>query len=154
MDLNYYPVSNLRFLSKSLERLAAKRIIEHVQLMIEPHQSANHEETALLRVKMYIMKAIDKREVVCLVLLHLSAAFDTVDHEVLLTRLEQDYNITDTAMKWIHLYLSGRRQRVAIVDHRVDGVTSDPVTLTYGVPQGSVLGPILFTVYLKPVSAI
>ena len=158
MDLNYHPVSNLTFLSKSLERLAVKRITEHVQPIMEPHQSAYCEdhstETALLRVKTDIMKAINKGEVVCLVLLDLSAAFDIVGHEVLLHRLEQDYRITNTAIKWIHSYLSGRRQRVTIGDIGVDGVTSDPVTLTYGVPQGLVLGPILFTLYLKPVGAI
>ena len=116
--------------------------------MMGPHQSAYHEdhssETALFRVKMDIMKAIDKGEVVCLVLLDPSAAFNTVDHEVLLHRLEEGYSITDTAIKWIHSYLSGRRQRVAVGDLGVDRVTSDLVTLTYGVPQGSVLGPILF----------
>ena len=97
VDLNYRPVSNLTFLSKSLERLEAKRFTEHLQPMMAPHQSPYHEdhstETALLRVKMDIMKAIDKGEFVCLVLLDLSAAFDTVDHEVLLHRLEQDYSI-------------------------------------------------------------
>ena len=64
MDSNYHPVSKLTFLSKSLERLAAKRITEHVQPMMEPHQSSYCEdhstETALLRVKTDIMKAIDK----------------------------------------------------------------------------------------------
>ena len=158
VDSNYCLVSNLTFLSKSLEGLAAKRISEHVQLIIVPHQSAYHEdhstETALIRVKTDVMKAIDNGEVVCLVLLDLSAAFDTVGHEVLLHRLEQDDSITDTANKWIHLYLSDRKQRVAVGDLWVDGVTSDPVTLTYGVPQGSVLGPILFTLYLKPVGMI
>ena len=158
MDSNYHPVSNLTFLSKSLERLTAKRIIEHVTPMMEPHQSAYHEdhstETALLRVKTDIMKAIDKGEVVYQLLLDLSVAFNTVDHEVLLYRLEQDCSITYTVIKWIHSYLSSRRQRVAISDLRVDGVTSDPVTLTYGIPQGLLLGPILFTLYLKPVGAI
>ena len=132
VESNYCPVSNMTFLSKSLERQAAKRSMEHVQPMMEPHQSAYHEdhstETALLRVKTDIMKASDKGKVVCLVLLDFSAAFDTVDDEVLLHRLEQDYSITDTAIKWIHLYLSGRRQRVAIGDLGVDGVTSDLVT--------------------------
>ena len=86
MDLNYCPVSNLTFLSKSLERLAAKRFIENIQLIREPHQSAYHEdhctETALLRVKTDFTKAIDKGEVVCLVLLDLSDTFGTVDHKV------------------------------------------------------------------------
>ena len=140
VDLNYHPVLNLTFLSKSLERLAAKRIIEHVQLMMEHHQLAYLEdhstETLLLRVKMDIMKAIDKGEFVCLVLLDLSATFDNVDHKVLLQRLEQDYSITDTAIKWIHSHLSVRRQRVAIGDLGIDGVTADLVTLTYGVPKG------------------
>ena len=100
------------------------------------------------------MKAIDKGEVICLVQLDLSAAFNIVDQKILLHRLEHEYSITDTAIKCIHSYLSGRKQRFVAVDLRVDGVTSDTVTLTYGIPQGSVLGPRLFTLYLKHVGAI
>ena len=106
VDLNYHPVSNLTFLSKSVERLVVKRIIRHVQPMMEHHQSAYCEDhstkTALLRVKTDVMKAIDKGEAVCLVLLDLSATLDTIDHKILLHRLEHEYNITDTAIKWIH----------------------------------------------------
>ena len=102
------------FLSKSLEKLAAKGIIEHIQLMMEPYQSAYNEdqstETALLKVKTYVMKAIDKGKVVSLVLLDLSPAFNTVDHEILFHRLEYEYNINATASKWIHSYQTENRE--------------------------------------------
>ena len=83
-----------------------------------------------------LMKAIDKGKAVCLVLLDLSATFNTVDYKILLHRLEDEYNITDKAIKWIHFYLSGRKQRVAVGDIGVDGVTSDCITLTYGYLKG------------------
>ena len=82
-------------------------------------------------------------------LLDLTAAFDTIDHDILLKRLEKTYGIKDTALKWFTSYVSNRSQTVL-----VDGILSNPATLSYGVPQGSVLGPILFTMYTKPLSKV
>ena len=78
---------------------------------------------------------------VILVLLDLSAAFDTVDHRLLLDKLHE-IDIRDNAHRWIQSYLSQRTQAV-----KVDNVTSRSVRLCSGVPQGSVLGPLFFTIY-------
>ena len=86
---------------------------------------------------------------VCLVLLELSAAFDTVDHSILLHRQESVFGITGAALDWIQSYLTGRSQRVVIGDTK-----SELIPLTFGVPQGSVLGPILFTLYTCQLSEI
>ena len=118
-----------------------------------PFQSAyraNHSvETALVKVHNNIMVSLDRSEGVILVLLDLSAAFDTVDHPILLSRLKDRFGIDDTVLRWISSYLTGRQQSVVVGDQ-----TSDPAPLTYGVPQGSVLGPQLFSAYISPLSEI
>lgn len=93
--------------------------------------------------------AFDAGNGVLLVLLDLSAAFDTIDHSILLDRLESCCGITGSAHKWLKSYLSGRIQTVRIGDS-----CSDPKPLSIGVPQGSVLGPILFSIYLQPIGGI
>jgi len=103
----------------------------------------NHStETAVLHVLSEILTAADRGDFSALVLLDLSAAFDTVDHEVLLKRLDISYGVTGCALKWFQSYLCGRTQHVRL------GLTkSSIVRLLCGVPQGSVLGPILFVLY-------
>ena len=88
---------------------------------------------------------MDERGIVCLLLLDQSAAFDIVDHTILLDHLHTCFGIDGTVLAWIDSYLSNRAQSVAIGNVDLDGATSDPVTLTFGVPQGSVPSPILFT---------
>ena len=83
---------------------------------------------------------MDKGEVTALTLLDLSAAFDTIDHATLTDRLSDSYGIFGQAQIWISSYLQNRHQSVKIED-----TFSDKVTLFYGVAQGSVLGPVLFT---------
>ena len=96
---------------------------------------------------------MDNQRVTLLVLLDLSAAFDTIDHQVLLNRLYVTYGITGTTLKWFHSYLSNRKQRILI-----NGSYSSDFDLPQGVPQGSCLGPLLFTLYasssmlLNPIS--
>ena len=92
---------------------------------------------------------MDKGEVTALTLLDLSAAFDTIDHVTLTDRLSDWYGISGQAQIWFSSYLQNRHQSVKIED-----TFSDKVTLSYGVPQGSVLGPVLFTLYTIPISAI
>ena len=84
----------------------------------------------------------DGKNIVALVLLDLSAAFDTIDHGILLIRLDVTFGIRGTVLKWLTSYLSDRYQSVCIVY-----ISSSPKLLQFGVPQGSVLGPILYTLY-------
>ena len=92
---------------------------------------------------------MDKGEVTVLTLLDLSATFHTIDHATLTDRLSDWYGISGQAQIWFSSYLQNRLQSVKIKD-----TLSDKVTLSYGIPQGSVLGPVLFTLYTTPLSAI
>ena len=88
---------------------------------------------------------MDKQKVICLILLDLSAAFDMVSHNLLLTCLQYRFGVQGQVLKWIHSYLAFRTQNVTVGDYE-----SDPVTLKQGIPQGSVLGLILFSLYTSP----
>ena len=111
---------------------------------------ANHStETALVRIANDLLQVIDKGKSTVLSLLDLSAAFDTLDHDILLKRLETTFGISGTAIKWFSSYLSERKQIVSI-----DDVSSTERGITYGVPQGSVLGAVLFVLYTYPVAEI
>jgi hypothetical protein len=150
---SYRPISNLSFISKLLERIINIRITGHIESFpkFTPFQSAYRKfhstETALLRIENDLLLAIDKQKVTALVLLDLSAAFDTVDHEILLHRLQFWFGISGNALKLLSSYLSCRSQSVLI-----NGVSSSSLPLNTGVPQGSVLGPILFTLYTSPLA--
>ena len=99
--------------------------------------------------------AIDRKEVMCLILLDLSAAFNMVNHELLLICLKFRFGITDTVLKWLESYLTGRHQSVISSGATdPDQKRSDNARLAQGVPQGSVLGPILFTLYITPLGDI
>ncbi len=106
--------------------------------LMDVFQSA---ETALLRVHNDILMQLDKPDAVVLVLLDPSAAFDTIDHAIRLKRMAKRCGFKGTLLKWIKSYLSDRKQKVVI-----DGEQSMFKDIKYGVPQGSVLGPILFTI--------
>ena len=95
-----------------------------------------------MKVHNDILTNINKRLVTLLVLLDLSAAFDTVDPSILLTRLRSKLGLNGTAVSWFCSYLSGRTQRIS-----VQGALSNVFHLRYGVPQGSCLGPVLFNIY-------
>ena len=126
-------------------------------IKLEKFQSAYKQghstETVMLKVKTDLLDAINQRKVVCLVLLDLSVAFDTVNHDHLLNHLKYRFGVVGTAHVWFTDYLKGCTQRVAL-DGTHGQIQSDAVTLKCGVPQGSVLGPILFTLYISPLGDI
>ena len=152
---NYRPVSNLSFISKVLEKVVAKRLDDHMldNNLYSSVQSAYRErhstETALLKLQSDILTALDSGSGAVLLMLDLSAAFDTIDHGILLSRLNSLYGISGDALDWFKSYLSNRVQRVIIGD-----TVSECKSLNFGVPQGSVLGPKIYCMYTKPISDI
>ena len=152
---NYRPVSNLSFLSKVLERIIASRLNEYMDrhdlhdVLQSAYKVGHSTETALLKIQNDIRCMVDEHGAAILVLLDLSAAFDTVDHDILLGRMRDLLGIQGTALEWFRSYLSGRMQCVVI-----NGIRSSPKPLAYGVPQGSVLGPLLFLIYILPLGAL
>ena len=113
------------------------------------YKCGNSTETALLYIQNDILSAQDRGELTALSLLDLSAAFDTIDHDLLLSRLTEWFGIDGVVLQWVRSYVTGRSQLV-----KVNGVRSTPQLLLCGVPQGSVLGPLLFTMYTTPLSSI
>ena len=155
MPKNFRPVSNLTYLSKIIERVIWLQISEMAEKSgnTEPLQSAykrNHStEMALLKVEADILQAMDNQRVVCPILLDLSTTFDMINYQMLLNRLKYRFGFSGVILDWIGSYLTERKQRVAIGD-----IQSDAFELSQGVPQGSVLGPILFSLYTSPLGDI
>ena len=151
---HYRPVSNLPLLSKVLERIVPKQFLQHLQShsLLEPFQSAYRKchstETALLRVVNDLFQTSDSGCVPILSLLDLSAAFDTTDHNILITRLRSTFGCSGTVLDWFISYLSCRIQSVFV------GHESTQSALKCAVPQGSVLGLLLFTLYTHPSSTV
>ena len=145
---NYCPVSGLPFISKIVEKVVVPRLRDNMAYnnLNEPFQSAYRKfhsvESALLCVQNDVLLSLDKGQFVFLVLLDFSAAFDTIDHGKLLSTLHDRIGVADNALWWFASYLRDRSQRAVI-----NGSRSDPSGLICGVPQGSVLGPLLFTMY-------
>ena len=96
-----------------------------------------------------IFKEVHRDNIVIVVLLDLSAAFDTIDHSVLLQKLYEDFGVAGDVLKWFGSYLMDRFFRV-----KINGTLSDILCLLFGVPQGSLLGPVLFILYIKHLQRI
>ena len=138
-------MSNLSFLPKILEKVVLRRLSNHLlnNNLFYSHQSAyragHSTETALLKIVNDLLSTLDEDKVSLLSLLDLSAAFDITDHSILLSHLSYSFGTSDTVLTWFTFYLSDRTQTTS-----VNGSKSLPAPLHYSVPQGSVLGPILF----------
>ena len=146
---SFRPVSNLPFISKLAEKASVNQLSGHMNKVrsLPSGQSAyrpfHSTETALLKVQSDILLNMDDQKVTLLVMLDLSAAFDTIDHSILLETLGSGFGVGGTALKWFTSYLSQRTQQV-----QIKGTLSEKKQLTTGVPQGSCLGPVLFTIYV------
>ena len=146
---NYRPVSNLSFLSKLLERAVQVRLQAFLDNndMLPASQSAYRQfhstETAVLKVYNDLLLAADSGQVSALCLLDLTAAFDTVDHDLLMLRLERQFGLRGVVLQWFRSYLSDRSFRVVLGSN-----SSSVIRLLCSVPQGSVLGPRMFIMYM------
>ena len=146
---NYRPISLLSNINKIIETLMHKRLykfltihncIYDLQFGFREKHSTNH---ALLHLTEDIRSALDDNSFAVGVFIDLQKAFDTVDHKILLDKLDY-YGIRGLANDWFRSYLTNRKQFVTI-----NGSDSDEVTMHIGVPQGSVLGPLLFLIYIN-----
>ena len=144
---NYRPVALLPITSKILERAVYAQVVEYFegnQLFHPSHhgfRSMHNTSTALLQMFDTWLDAMESDHITAVILLDLSAAFDVVDHSILIGKLES-YGMATDSLSWFESYLSGRSQKVCI-----DGALSDSLPLHVGVPQGSVLGPLLHIIF-------
>ena len=152
---NYPPLSNHSFPSKVLEKVVVKQLNTHINSSntSNQYQSAYRKfhsiETTLLKLHSDILASMDAGKVTALTLLDLSAAFDTIDQTILLSRLDDWFGVTGKALNWFESYLTGRCQRIKIGD-----CLFPKADLKFGVPQGCVLGPLLFTLSTTPLSSM
>ena len=152
---NYRPVSNLCFISKVVEKVTLDQFNSHCQEhnLVPEYQSAYRKrhscETSLVKLVNDILWNMENQLVTAIVILDLSAAFNTVDHDILLEVLEKCFGIVGAARKWYESYLKPRRFKVAVEDK-----LSQPRQLDYSVPQGSVQGAFLFIAYASTLEQI
>ena len=147
---NYRPVSDIVVISKLIEKVVLRRLYSHERSNgLQCHHQHGYKkfhstETLLLSVVNDVLIGFDKNSGTILILLDLSGAFDTVDIDKLLSMLDHELGIRGTALKWFKSFLVGRKQRV-----RLNNILSDFLDVLFGVPQGSVLGPVLFNLYTR-----
>ena len=146
---NYRPITVLIQFNQIFERLISKRMIsffERFELFTKKQfgfLKKHCTEHAILDLKEYVINNLENKEITAVLFLDLQKAFDTVDHDILLQKLHH-YGVRGNIHKLISSYLSGRKQYT-----NVKGVMSDLALILWGVPQGSVLGPLLFLIFIN-----
>ena len=146
---NYRPISDLSVVSKLIERVVFNQLYEYLnnnKLLTESQSGFRpmfSTETALLEATNEWLWNIDNNLLNGVIFLDLKKAFDTMDHAILLGKLKL-YGVSSQSLNWFRSYLSDRKQLTFI-----DGVQSDFCNITCGIPQGSILGPLLFTIYIN-----
>ena len=149
---NYRPISVLPCFSKILEKIMYKRVMKYLDMHSMLFQSQygfrkkHSTNLATIELVTKILQAIDNSEYTIGVFLDLAKAFDTVNHEILLKKLEH-YGIRGIALEWFKNYLTNRKQIIKYKSEK-----SESLTIKCGVPQGSVLGPLLFLIYMIDIS--
>ena len=147
---NYRPVNNLVFFSKLIERVVSKRLNSHLitnglqndkQFAYKKHHNT---ETMMVGLIDEVLEGFDENKCTVIVFLDLSAAFDTIDQEKLLEILSEEIGISGTALKWFRSFMTGRTQKV-----RINNEYSESLDVKFGTPQGSVLGPEMFSLYVR-----
>ena len=152
---NYRPDSNLCFIAKILEKPVLSQVSSylnshnHYNTCQSAYSPGHSTEAAPLKVVNDLLLSLNKGNISVLTLIDVSSAFDTIDNTILVHRPHTDFGFTDDILQWFSSYLTDRTHYVSLSNH-----CSDFTPVHSGVPQGSVIGPILFTMYIKPLSAI
>lgn len=152
---NYRPVSNIAFLSKILEKIVCSQIEKYItdnnldEIYQSGYKKGHSVETALTKILNDIYVSKEKKRFTALCLIDLSAAFDTIDHDILFKILENKLKIIGPALNWLKSFMTGRKQSVCINDS-----ISSKLKINYGVPQGTLLGPKIFSMYMLPLYEI
>jgi hypothetical protein len=152
---SYRPIVNVSFISKIIEKLVACQLINYLDKnkLLPPRQSGfrkgHSTETLLLSLLSDIYSAIDKSQVTLLALYDVSAAFDSVDHDILLHRLSTSFGISARPLDWLTSFLSGRTSSTIFHSTR-----SHWIPVPIGLPQGSVLGPLLYILFTADIAPL